>query len=119
MKFQVDKDAPPESRMTSKWKNVSNTNLGHINLREFKKRMFGLDNLVPTTTAQKMMKSGIVHAAGFLPTMQCTELVVECARHYNPTSKDIVAPDGRVLANISEEASEKPSRSQSSTTLCT
>lgn len=104
MKFQVDKDAPPESRMNSKWKNISDTNLGHINLREFKKRMFGLDNLVPTVTARKMKKSGIVHVVGFLPTMQCTELVAECARHYNPVSTDIVAPDERVLANISDEA---------------
>lgn len=104
MKFQVEKDAPPESRMTSKWKNISNTNLGHINLREFKKRMFGLDNLVPTVTARKMMKGGIVHVVGFLPTMQCTELVAECARHYNSVSRDIVAPDGRILANISDEA---------------
>lgn len=104
MKFQVDKDAPPESRMTSKWKNVSDTNLGHINPREFKKRMFGLHNLVPTTTTRKMMKSGIVHAVGFLPTTQCTELVAECARHYNLASRDIVAPNGRILANISDEA---------------
>lgn len=59
---------------------------------------------MPTITARKMMKSGIVHAAGFLPTMQCTELVVECARHYYPASRDIVALDGRVLANISDEA---------------
>lgn len=66
--------------------------------------MFGLDNLVPTTIARKMMKSGIVHAVGFLPTMQCNELVVKCAKHYNPISKDIVVPDGRVLANVSDEA---------------
>lgn len=104
MKFQVDKDAPPKSRMNSKWKNVSDTNLRHINLKEFKKRMFGLYSLVPTLTVRKMMKSGIVHVVGFLPTMHYTELVVECARHYNPNSKDVVAPDGRVLANISDVA---------------
>lgn len=104
MKFQVDKDAPPESRMNSKWKNVSDTNLGHINLREFKKRMFGLDNVLPTVTAREMIRSGIVHAVGFLPTMQCTKLAVECARHYNPDNRDVIAPNGRALANISDVA---------------
>lgn len=92
MKFQVDKDSPPESKMKSKWKLVGDTNLEHINLREFKKRMYGLD------------RNGIVQAAGFLPVMQCTELVVGCSKHYNPINREIVAPDGRVLANISEFA---------------
>lgn len=56
------------------------------------------------------MKSGIVHTAGFLPTMQCTELVAECARYYNPASRDIVAPDGRILAHISDEATREAFR---------
>lgn len=74
MKFLVDKDSPLESKMRSKWKLVGDTNLGHINLREFKKRMYGLDNLMPTATARKMMRNGIVQVVGFLPAMQCVEL---------------------------------------------
>lgn len=51
MKFLVDKDSPPESKMNSEWKQVGDTNLGHINLREFKKTMYGIGAQLPTTIA--------------------------------------------------------------------
>lgn len=104
MKFQVDKDSPSESKINSKWKQVGDTNLGHINLREFKKRMHDTDTQLPTTIEKKMIRNGIVQAASFLPAMQCTKLIAECFKHYNPENIEIVAPNGRILANIGEVA---------------
>lgn len=51
-----------EPKISSKWKKVGDTNLGH-----FKKRMYGLDGCLPSTIARKMMCNGIVQAAGFPP----------------------------------------------------
>lgn len=51
-----------------------------------------------------MMRNGVVQAAGFPPAKECAELIVDCAIHYNAQSREIIAPDGRVLANLSELA---------------
>lgn len=49
-----------------------------------------------------MMRNGIIQAAGFLLAVQFSELIVECAKHYNALEREIVAPDGRLLANLGE-----------------
>lgn len=50
------------------------------------------------------MRNGIVQAAGFPPAMECAELMFECAIHYNAQERQIIAPDGRVLAHLGELA---------------
>lgn len=49
-----------------------------------------------------MMDSGIIKAASFPPAIQCYELMIECAKHYDSHTRTIVAKDGRVLAYFSE-----------------
>lgn len=48
-----------------------------------------------------MMKSGLVHVAGFPPAIQCYELILECARQYVFDKKRVVSTEGRVLENFS------------------
>lgn len=71
-------------------------------MEEFKKRMYGHDGHIPTPIARKMMQNGIVQAVGFPQAKECVELIVECALHYKAQSREIIAPDGRVLANLSK-----------------
>lgn len=49
-------------------------------------------------------KSSIVKAAGFPLAVQCNELIVECAKHYDPNRRMIVGPDRRELAYLSKYA---------------
>lgn len=89
-----------ESKIASFWGNVGDTNLDQINVK-FQGPLY-------TTKASRyskmMIESGIVKAASFPPTMQCNELIVECAKHYDANKRIIVAPDGRKLAYLSERA---------------
>lgn len=103
MKF-ANKGLQPESKINSKWKNATDTNLGHVDFKYFKRRMYGQDGFLPTPITRWMMRNGIVQAVGFPPAMECAELMVECAIHYNAQEREIVAPDGRVLAHLGELA---------------
>lgn len=100
MKF-ASKGAQRETKINSKWKNVVDTDLGHVDFDEFKKRMYGQNGL-PTPIAKRIVRNGIFQAAGFPPAMDCAELMVECAIHYDAQKRQIVAPDGRILAHLSE-----------------
>lgn len=103
MKF-ASKGVQPQSKIKSKWEHVVDTDLGHVDLEDFRKRMYGTDGRLPTPIAMRMMRNGIVHAAGFPPAKECPELMVECALHYNARDRQIEAPDGRILAYLSEPA---------------
>lgn len=59
---------------------------------------------MPSVLASNMVKNGIYQAASFPPAVQFNKLMVECARHYYPQTRTIVAPNGVVLAFLSEEA---------------
>lgn len=101
MKF-ANKRAQSKLNIKSKWKNITDIDLRHVDLEEFKKRMYGHGGHIPTPIARMMMQNGIVQATGFLLAKDCVELIVECALHYNAQSREIIAPDGRALANLSE-----------------
>lgn len=103
MKF-ASKGAQPQSKIKSKWENIVDTDLGHVDFDDFKKRMYRSDGCLPTPIARRMMCNGIVHAAGFPPAKECLEFMVECALHYNAQERQIEAPDGRVLAYLTEPA---------------
>lgn len=100
MKF-ASKGLQPKSKINSKWKNVTNTNLGHVDFKDFKKRMYEQDGFLPTPIA-RWMQNGIVQAVGFPPTVECAELMVECTIHYNAQERQIIALDGRILAHLRE-----------------
>ena len=38
----------------------------------------------PSKMARRMVRNIIVQATSLTPTMQCIELVLKCAMHYNP-----------------------------------
>jgi hypothetical protein len=103
MKF-ASKGVQPESKIVSKLKNITDTNLGHVDFQKFKGRMYRQDGPLPTHIAHRMMRNEIVQAARFPPTMECAELMVECARHYDAQERQIVALDERVLAHLGEVA---------------
>jgi hypothetical protein len=103
MKF-ASKGVQLESKIVSKWKNITDTNLGHVDFQEFKRRMYGQKKPLPTHIACRMMRNRIVQAVGFPSTVECAELMVECARQYDAQERQIVEPDGRVLAHLGELA---------------
>lgn len=101
MKFS-SKGTRPKSKITLKWRKVGDTKLGHVDFKDFKRRMYGHDVYLPTTIAQRMMRNRIVQEIGFPLAVECSELIVECAIHYNARKRQIIAPDGRVLVYLEE-----------------
>lgn len=47
------------------------------------------------------MESGLAHVASFPPTVQCYELVLECAKHYDKGTQRVIGPQGKIMANFS------------------
>lgn len=94
----------PESKVISKWKEISDTNLETFQLGAFRNRIFGTVGCASSPTAVKFVKSGIVSADGFPPTVQCLELILECAKHYNPERRAILTSNGKLLANLTTGA---------------
>lgn len=90
-----------ESKITSYWSNVGDPNLGQIDMKKFQSSLY---TTKPTGYSKMMMDSGIVKVVGFPLAVQCYELIVECARHYDPNRRVIVTLDGREIAYLSEEA---------------
>lgn len=67
----------PESKLSSVWADVSDTNVGAWRYEEIKQRTAEKDL---SALRQGMINSGLVHVAGFPPAVQCYELILECAR---------------------------------------
>lgn len=55
-------------------------------------------NSLSGTIAQKLVCSGLLEAVVFLSTMECPELIIECANHYDPHSRCTKKVSGEVLA---------------------
>lgn len=83
--------------MASIWSKVLDTNVSHWDYEDFKERMVA-QNL--PLLAKRMLESGLAHVVGFPSIVQCYELVLECARHYDSGTQRIVNPQGIVLANL-------------------
>lgn len=94
----------PSSQMNSRWKEISDTNLGTFNLTAFKIRMFRTTGHSLSPTTVQFVKSGIVAVASFPPPIQCPDLILECAKHYNLERKTISTLDGRLLATLTPES---------------
>lgn len=94
-KFQGE---PLNSKVTTDWREISDTNLGHIDIDEFKQRVW----IKPTIeNARKIRSSGLAKVFSFLPTLVAPELVMACKEVYQEDTKRIVDRDWNVLANLS------------------
>lgn len=100
MKYQYQRGGLRESKVQSVWDNVGDTDLGHIDIQDFRSRVFSPDAY---GMPRQMMESGIAQVAGFPPAVQNYELVVEATRHYQPGSR-LVPIEDMVLANFTPEA---------------
>lgn len=88
----------PESKISFVWSEVSDTNVGAWRYEEFKQRTTE-KNL--SVLRNGMMKSRLVHVAGFPPAIQCYELILDCAQQYDFDTQRVISTEGRVLANFS------------------
>ena len=50
---------------------------------------------------QKLVNSGLLEAATFPTTIACLELVIECANHYDPSTRCVKKFFGEVIVKIS------------------
>ena len=89
---------------TTKAKKVGDTNFGLVDMLNVRRQLLDSKTLV----TRRLVKSGVVHAAAFPPTLPCCELVLECASRFDVGTKSITFEDGkRVLANISQPVVEE------------
>lgn len=79
----------PKSKTMSKWAEIGGTSLGSLDLKDFYQRMIGYNDYHPTHLATRILRSAIFSAAGFPPSFQHPELIVECTKHYNPRDRTI------------------------------
>lgn len=86
-----------ETKTTSYWSNMGDTNLGKFDINKFHSSLYTRN---PTTTTKKMVESEIIKAVGFPPGVQYHELMVKYVKHYDSHTRTIVAFDGRVLAYL-------------------
>lgn len=96
------KDTLFDTELTSKWRKISETNFEHTDKEDFRDRAFGRGKCNTSKMAKKLTRNGIAHIASFPPAVQCSELVLECARHYDPERKIVVAPDGSKISYLME-----------------
>lgn len=50
--------------------------------------------------SRRIANNGLVDAACFPIAVQCSQLVVECARGYNPGAREIRTADGYLMAKL-------------------
>lgn len=96
MKYQYQRGGLRESKVQSVWDSVRDTDLGHIDIQEFRNRVFSPNAY---GKPRQMVESGITQEARFPPAVQNYELVVEVARHYQPGSR-LVLLENMTLANF-------------------
>lgn len=73
-------------------------------MKQMRWRMFGVKNHLPSTLSASTMKSGIYNATGFPPSIQYSELVIECVKHCDPQTRMIRSLKGAVHAYLAEES---------------
>ena len=90
----------PESKIVSKWAKIGDTSLDGLDLKDFNRRIIGYNDYHPIHLATRIVRSGIVVAAGF-PPFQHVELIVECTKHYSPRDRTIRDSERNILADFS------------------
>lgn len=76
---------------------VHDTKIGHINLQEIKKFFMEGDR---SKLSYRVAGSGLIEAACFPIAIQCTDLMIECSKRYNPDAREIRAADGSLMAKL-------------------
>lgn len=88
-------------KVTTTWKEITNTNIGHVAIDKLKKRVW----MNPTTeNARNFRSSGLAKATSFPPTLIAPELVMAYREAYQEETRTIVDRDGNVLANMSPKS---------------
>ncbi len=62
--------------------------------------MFEYNDCHPTHLATRIVRSGIVVAAGFPPAFQHPELIMECAKHYSTRDRTIKDSKKNIIADF-------------------
>lgn len=97
MKYQFQGE-PLHSKVSTDWKEIVKTNIGHIDIDEFKKRV----KINPTTkNARLIRQSRITKVVGFPPSLIAPELVRACQQAYELDTRTIIDKDGNILADMS------------------
>ena len=97
-------DMMPKTTFFSKMRQITDTNIGTINMIQVKNRL----KEGQSPLEKKIYRSGIVHAATFPPTLPSPELVMEFKSKFDLIDKSIIFDEGkRVLANIGGQAIEE------------
>lgn len=85
-------------KVTTEWDIVIDTNIGQVDIDEFKQRVI----VNPTIeNAKKIKKSGLAKVVGFPLALVAPELVMACREAYQEKTRRIVDRDGKVLVNLS------------------
>lgn len=100
MKYQYQGGGVKESKVQSVWDNIGDTDLGHIDIQDFRNKVYSPNAY---GKPRRMLESGIAQAAGFPLAVQNYELVVEATKHYQPETR-LVVLKGMVMADFTPEA---------------
>lgn len=100
MKYQFQEE-PLKTKVTSTWKEVTDTNIGHIDINEFKQRVWINPKI---ENAWIIRGSGIFKVAGFPPTPVSPKLLMACREAYQEETRTIVDRDKNILADMSAKA---------------
>lgn len=76
---------------------ISDTKMGHMEIEDFWKMMSREDK---SLLAQRTLESGLAYAGGHPLAVQCTDLVLECIKAYDQSSRDIKTSVGNVVARL-------------------
>ncbi|KAH9296790.1 hypothetical protein KI387_028472, partial [Taxus chinensis] len=84
LKYEFQGIIPPSS-IKSAYDNITDTNLGHINVQQFCDRVKAEGK---TIFSDRLYHSGLPQAAAFPVSVQCLKLVIACAEHYDPERRE-------------------------------
>lgn len=76
---------------------VLDIKIGHINLQYIQKSLTEGDR---SKLFRRIADSRLVDISYFPIVVQCSQLVVECARGYNPNTREIRNVDGHLMAKL-------------------
>lgn len=98
----------PPSKLVSKDREITDTDLGHVDLRAPTILWLGrmTNTQGRTYWATSLVNSGLVQAAGFPISLQSPELVMACAENYKPDDRIMYGQLGEVVLDISSDTIE-------------
>ena len=76
---------------------IGDTILGNVCLQDF---WSSLVNEEKTPLAGKMLESGLGQAGGHPISVQCPDLVLECAKAYHPNTREVISSNNKVIVRL-------------------